>query len=175
MRNGDLLFVRSKNSKLEQMIADSTSQKHDYTHVGILIDKHVVNATTKYGCIKESLDEFISEQKAPIDIFRIMNKRIDFDLIRQRAEAMLGLPYNHSFLQANKGLYCSELITEIFKDYHIFQLEPLKFGTGEQVKYWEQYYQKLGLTLPKDELGSSPNSLVDSDKLKFVETIKKAG
>ncbi|WP_181398949.1 YiiX/YebB-like N1pC/P60 family cysteine hydrolase [Apilactobacillus timberlakei] len=174
MQNGDLLFVRSKNSKFEQMIADSTSQKHDYTHVGILIDKQVINATTKHGCIKQSLDEFVSEQKAPIDIFRIMNKRIDFDLIQQHAKSMLGLPYNHSFIQADKGLYCSELITEIFKDYHIFKLKPLNFGTGEQVKYWKQYYQKLRLTLPTNELGSSPNSLVDSDKLKFVDKIKRS-
>ncbi|TPR51077.1 UDP-N-acetylmuramoylalanyl-D-glutamate--2,6-diaminopimelate ligase [Apilactobacillus micheneri] len=171
LQNGDLLFVRSKNSQFEKMIAESTSNKHNYTHVGILIDKHVINATTKYGCIKQSLDAFINDQKAPIDIFRIMDKKIDFNLIQQQAETMLGLPYNHSFLQADKGLYCSELITELFKDYHIFKLEPLKFGNEKQVTYWQQYYQKLGLKLPTNELGSSPNSLVDSDNLKFVETI----
>lgn len=171
MQNGDLLFVRSKNNQFEQMIADSTSNQYDYTHVGILIDGNVINATTKYGCIKQSLDAFIKAQKAPIDIFRIMDENIDFNLIKKRAEAMLGLPYNHSFLQTTKGLYCSELITEIFKNYHVFELAPLKFGKGKQLNYWQQYYQKLGLTLPKDELGSSPNSLVESSELRFVETI----
>ncbi|WP_181401383.1 YiiX/YebB-like N1pC/P60 family cysteine hydrolase [Apilactobacillus micheneri] len=173
LKNGDLLFVRAYNNQFEKMIADSTSQYHNYTHVGIFIDDNVIHANPKNGCVKQPLDEFINAQKAPINIFRIMNKQINLNFIKKRAESMIGLPYNHSFLQTDRGLYCSELITETFKDYHIFQLKPLNFGSNRQIKYWKKYYEKLGLSLPKNELGSSPNSLLDNNQLRFIQKIKK--
>ncbi|TPR13082.1 hypothetical protein DY048_04090 [Apilactobacillus timberlakei] len=80
----------------------------------------------------------------------------------------MSFPYNNSFLQSNKGLYYYKLINEIFKDYHIFKLSPLRFGSNKQIKYWKKYYKKIGLSLLQYELGSSHNLLAGNDKLKFV-------
>ncbi|WP_157945069.1 YiiX/YebB-like N1pC/P60 family cysteine hydrolase [Apilactobacillus quenuiae] len=171
MKNGDLLFVRSRQNQFEKMIANSTSQKYNYVHVGIYIDGNVIHATSKYGCIKQSLNKFIQTQAASIDNFRVIDNQIDFQLIKNNANQMIGLPYNHSFLQTSSGLYCSELITEVFKDYHIFHLAKLQFGNEKQIAYWKRYYHKLDMKLPVNELGSSPNSLIDSAKLNFIKKI----
>ncbi|TPR14132.1 hypothetical protein [Apilactobacillus timberlakei] len=53
---------------LKKTIAGSTSLYNNYTHVRIFIDDNFIHANPKNGCVKQSLDEFISEQKVPIDI-----------------------------------------------------------------------------------------------------------
>lgn len=94
--------------------------------------------------------------------------RIDCDFSAteavHRAESMLGLPYDWSYLPDNNKLYCSELIYESYltpAGYHIFQSRPMNFLSpdGTFPQFWTDLFSTLGEEIPQGIPGTNPNDL----------------
>ena len=98
----------------------------------------------------------------------VVVKRIDCDFsvkeAVQRAESMLGLPYDWSYLPDNNKLYCSELIYESYltpSGDHIFQSRPMNFLSpdGTFPQFWTDLFSTLGEEIPQGTPGTNPNDL----------------
>jgi hypothetical protein len=144
-----------------------------YTHVA-MVERgddgvHIMHATVKRGCIRQSLAEFIADRGADADVFRASRALRDPRSIVRRARAMLGAPYNPSFRIEQSGYYCSEFVFQAFANEHLFHLTPMTFGPDRSVlPQWVDYYRKLGLPIPNGEWGTSPNSLLAGQALRFI-------
>lgn len=184
LRNGDLLFVQNSSHLLSQAITKSTQNSDDmassnYTHVAILEKQpdnlfFVLHASNKYGCVHQSLANFLQGQDGAVDVYRIKDQlHVNFSKIIQRAKKLLGKPYNFSFRSDQPGYYCSSFVYEAFKEDALFHLTPMKFGpNGSVLPFWIQYYSTLNLPIPNGEPGSSPNSLLQQGVLQFIQRVK---
>lgn len=139
-------------------------------HVGLYIgDDQVIEATQKYGVILRSLQTFLDA--ADRNLIATIN---DPSLIKPaivRAKACLGLPYNFSFHPTGNGLYCSQLITHVFKTHQgqdYFQCYPMNFNdvdTQQILPYWVDYYKELKQAIPHGLEGSHPQQLLSQQHL----------
>lgn len=92
---------------------------------------------------------------------------------------VVGEPYNAAFLEhvgenRGQGYYCSELVAEFCRDTSggkIFHNHKLNFcsADGSLIPFWKDYYQELGLSVPLDEQGTSPQSVYERC-LEFADT-----
>ncbi|MGO1337325.1 MAG: YiiX/YebB-like N1pC/P60 family cysteine hydrolase [Leuconostoc fallax] len=179
--NGDLLFVQASQQPLSQMIAQSTQNQTtvnvNYTHVAILEKSHdnffVMHATHNKGCIRQKLTDFLHDQDTNVDVYRLCQKKLNYNTIINRAKALLGSPYNTSFDPDEPGYYCSSFIYEIFKPEHFFNLIPMQFGPRNTVlPDWKRYYALLHLPIPNGKLGNNPNSLLQDQRFKLISQIR---
>ena len=69
LQNGDLLFM-SDESDLSKAIIETTEK---YSHVGIFFDGMFYHASRKRGVAKQKLEEYLSEEKHEIFIYRYLN------------------------------------------------------------------------------------------------------
>lgn len=161
LQNGDLLFM-SDESDLSKAIIETTEK---YSHVGIFFDGMFYHASRKRGVAKQILEEYLSEEKHEIFIYRY--PEIDAEIIKDRAEKYLDCQYNHSFYPDNGQFYCSQYIAEILP---IFDVVPMKFGDGKKEisDYWKKYYEELGVPVPVGQPGTNPGQLAKSQKLRYI-------
>ena len=83
----------------------------------------------------------------------------------------IGKEYDDSFLLDNEKYYCSELIYEAFAENSIFKVNPMTFldpQTKDTLQIWIDYYSKLDLKIPENELGVNPGSMSLSDNIEIV-------
>ncbi|PXY92823.1 YiiX/YebB-like N1pC/P60 family cysteine hydrolase [Gilliamella apis] len=172
MQSGDIIFQsQHEESEFNKAITHSGSQLssdeiiNQISHVGLYIGNNIViEATQKHGVIQQPLNNFLASAQYNL-VATIFNDSVIKNAL-MRVQTCLGLPYNHSFREDDKGFYCSELITYAFKypsgeDY--FQRYPMNFSdlaTGQILPYWIKYYQALNQTIPEGELGSHPQQLL---------------
>lgn len=161
LQNGDLLFM-SDESELSKAIIETTEK---YSHVGIYFDGYIYHASKKKGVAKQKLEDYLTEEKRDIYIYRY--PMIDAEIVKERAERYLGCEYNHSFCPNNGQFYCSQYIAEILP---IFDIIPMKFGDGvkEISDYWLKYYEGLGMPVPVGQPGTNPGQLARSEKLRYI-------
>lgn len=181
LQNGDLLFVTAKETGLSGAI-NNVTQKHkaaSFDHIGIL-EKYgrkmfVLHAAPKGGSQKQSLKDFIDDQKKDqqnVVIYRLKpgyQKSIPAAI--KKANSMLGKPYNFNYILDESSYYCSDFVERAFRDDHIFTLEPMTFidpKTGKINAFWEDFYTKKNLKVPEGEPGCNPNGLAGSEKLERV-------
>ena len=157
LENGDLIFVR-EDTEMGQAIQASTG---NYSHVAIFLDGSIYHATVEGGVLAQSPEEFFEAGKV-YDLYHY--EQIDCAEVKKRAESLLGAPYNASFYPDGAGFYCSQFVAEILP---IFETIPMKFGDGEQEisDFWREYYQKLELPVPLNQLGTNPSQLAVSPLL----------
>lgn len=134
-------------------------------HVGLYVgNNRVIQACQTKGVVLQPVTDFLLA-----GCFNIIASIDNALLIKQaltRAMSYLGLPYNHSFHPNAEGLYCSQLITSVFKlednsDY--FQLYPMNFKdltTQHILPYWISYYHQLRQPIPQGVQGSHPQQLL---------------
>ena len=96
----------------------------------------------------------------------VMRVNCDFSVKEavHRAESMLGLPYDWSYLPDNNKLYCSELIYESYLNPagdNIFQSRPMNFLSpdGTFPQFWTELFSTLGEEIPQGTPGTNPNDL----------------
>lgn len=177
LKNADLAFVLPKTATLDQAISTSTLSNSDnsYVHVAIIErtkeNKYfIIEATGKHGVIRRPLENFIDEHQTRTHFYRAIHPLKNASKIIKRAKLEIGKPYNHGFFQNGPGYYCSQLVIEAYKDEKIFKETPLSFGPdGTILPHWIEYYKKMGQAVPTDQLGSSPNSLIESHQLKEIQ------
>ena len=161
LENGDLIFVR-EDTEMGQAIQTSTGH---YSHVAIFLDGFFYHATVEGGVLSQSPEDFFEAEKV-YDLY--CYAQIDCPEVKNRAESLLGAPYNASFYPDGVGYYCSQFIAELLP---IFETIPMKFGDEEQEisPFWEDYYRELGLAVPLDQPGTNPSQLAQSLQLQFKE------
>ena len=133
----------------------------------------MIHAIPNRGVVKQSMSQFLADRNDQcVDLYRV-NNDIDRDEVISRAKAMLGKPYNNLFLNQHDSFYCSQLVTYAYEKEGVFELTPLRFGQGNHVdEEWVKYYQEYEMMVPTDEMGSSPNSLVESTMIKLIEHVQ---
>lgn len=177
MKNADLLLIEPKKDEFSNLIANSTSNKHNYSHVALVYvndgEEFVIHAIPNRGVVKQRMIQFLADRNDQgVDLYRV-TKDIDRVHVISRAKAMLGKPYNNLFLDQHDSFYCSQLVTYAYEKEGVFELTPLRFGRGNQTdEEWIKYYQEYEMTVPTDEMGSSPNSLVESTMIQLIEHIQ---
>lgn len=185
LKNGDLLFVTAKETGLSGAINNVTQKQKtaSFDHIGILEKDgnqfFVLHAAPKGGSQKQNLKDFLKDQANDgqrVVLYRLKTEyQNTIPTAIQKAESMLGKPYNFNYILDENAYYCSDFIERAFRKDHIFKLEPMTFidpKTGETNEFWEQFYQKKNLKVPEGELGCNPNGLAASDKLERIKELK---
>jgi hypothetical protein len=93
----------------------------------------------------------------------------------EKANLLLGKPYNFTYVLNDETLYCSDFIERIFRENQIFELKPMTFinpKTGKTDDFWLNFYQQKNMEVPEGRLGCNPNGLAGSDKLMKIKKLK---
>ncbi|WP_262696843.1 YiiX/YebB-like N1pC/P60 family cysteine hydrolase [Chryseobacterium sp. 3008163] len=138
----------------------------------------VLHAAPKGGSQKQNLDEFLKDQANDGQKVMVYRLKPEFqntipDAI-EKANAMLGKPYNFNYILDENSYYCSDYIERSFRENHIFKLEPMTFvdpKTGKTNAFWEEFYTKKNLKVPEGEPGCNPNGLAASDKIQHIKEL----
>lgn len=185
LKNGDLLFVTAKSTGLSGAINNVTQKQKNasFDHIGILEKArgnfYVLHAAPKGGSQKQKLNNFLKDQSndgQSIVVYRLKSqyqKAIPSAI--EKANSMLGKPYNVNYILDENSYYCSDYIERAFRKNDIFRLEPMTFidpATGKTNVFWEEFYQKKNLRVPEGEPGCNPNGLAASDKLERIMVLK---
>ena len=181
LKNGDLIFVGAEKANLSGAI-NRVTQKKDaiaFDHIGIIEKERdslfVLNASSKEGSIRESIEKFYLTQKTAdnkIMVYRLKDSfqyAISAALISARK--MLGKPYNWTYILNENSYYCADYIERSFRKDHIFTLEPMTFinpKTGKTDDFWIDFYKKQHLEVPEGKPGCNPNGLAASVKLTLI-------
>ncbi|MEG0928968.1 YiiX/YebB-like N1pC/P60 family cysteine hydrolase [Chryseobacterium sp.] len=182
LNNGDLLFVTAKETGLSGAINNVTQKqkKASFDHIGILEKvggkMYVLHAAPKGGSQKQDLKEFIKDQKEDGQNVVVYRLKPDYQKAIpnaiEKANSMLGKPYNFNYILDENSYYCSDFIERAFRSDQIFKLEPMTFidpKTGKINTFWENFYRKKNLKVPEGELGCNPNGLAGSEKLERIK------
>jgi hypothetical protein len=185
LKNGDLLFVTAKETGLSGAINNVTQKQENasFDHIGI-VEKckdgiFVLHAAPKGGSQKQEMKDFLkdqSEEGQRVMVYRLKSEyQKSIPSALEKANSMLGKPYNFNYILDENSYYCSDFIERAFREDHIFKLEPMTFidpKTGKTNAFWEEFYQKKNLKVPEGELGCNPNGLAASQKLERVMELK---
>ncbi|WP_263601459.1 YiiX/YebB-like N1pC/P60 family cysteine hydrolase [Chryseobacterium sp. PET-29] len=185
LQNGDLLFVTAKSTGLSGAINNVTQKQENasFDHIGILEktkrDAYVLHAAPKGGSQKQRLKDFLKDQSEDgqtVVVYRLKSQYQHAILSAvEKANTMLGKPYNFDYILNENSYYCSDYIERAFRKNHIFKLEPMTFidpATGKTNAFWEDFYDKKGLKVPEGEPGCNPNGLAASEKLERIKLLK---
>lgn len=185
LENGDLLFVTAKETGLSGAINNVTRKQENaaFDHIGILeknkTGHFVLHAAPKGGSQKQSLKDFLRDWKNDgqrVVVYRLKDQyKNAIPAAVSKANSMLGKPYNFNYILDENSYYCSDFIERVFRDNHIFRLEPMTFidpKTGKTNVFWAEFYQKKNLKVPEGEPGCNPNGLAASDKLERIMELK---
>jgi hypothetical protein len=185
VKNGDLLFVTAKETGLSGAINNVTQKQNNasFDHIGILEKNRdgvfVLHAAPKGGSQKQNLKEFLKDQAGEgqkVIVYRLKPQYQNaIPGALEKANSMLGKPYNFNYILNENSYYCSDFIERAFRKDAIFKLEPMTFidpKTGKTNTFWEEFYQKKNLKVPEGEPGCNPNRLAASDKLERIKELK---
>ncbi|WP_374459909.1 YiiX/YebB-like N1pC/P60 family cysteine hydrolase [Chryseobacterium taeanense] len=185
LKNGDLLFVTAKDSGLSGAINNVTQKQKNasFDHIGILQKEngkfYVLHAAPKGGSQKQNLKDFMKDQTddgQSVIVYRLKPQYQNaIQLAIEKANSMLGKPYNFDYILNENSYYCSDFIERAFREDHIFNLEPMTFidpKTGTTNTFWQDFYQKRNLKVPEGEPGCNPNGLAVSEKLERIQELK---
>lgn len=185
VKNGDLLFVTAKETGLSGAINNVTQKQNNasFDHIGILEKNRdgvfVLHAAPKGGSQKQNLKEFLKDQAGEgqkVIVYRLKPQYQNaIPGALEKANSMLGKPYNFNYILNENSYYCSDFIERAFRKNAVFKLEPMTFidpKTGKTNTFWEEFYQKKNLKVPEGEPGCNPNGLAASDKLERIKELK---
>ncbi len=177
LQNGDLVFVCSGTSDFDSAISQATKREgSDYSHVG-LVERSadscwVWEASPRSGVVRVALDTFL-KQNGVCHFYRLKG-HYDGSHFVTRVRQFEGAPYDFCFLPDNGRLYCSELVWESLRDKDgnpLFEARPMNFKSpdGTFSPYWTELFNSLGMEVPQGVLGTNPNDLARSKKLKRLK------
>jgi hypothetical protein len=186
LKNGDLLFLGSVAGELSEAIntVTQTEKATNYSHIA-LVEKTdqeiwVLHAAPENGSERISLQDFLTYAKkdsSTVVAYRI-KPEIHFDASRaiQKAQQMLGKPYNYSYILTDTAYYCSDFVYRAFEEDNIFTLEPMTFKdpiSGTIHPTWVSHYEKMGLQVPEGLLGCNPNGMAASAKIEKIGILQQ--
>ena len=182
LQEGDLLFQDLDSSPLCDAIEKVTPGYKDanLSHIGLVVldnDTLKVLEAIPPEVILSDIKLFFNrsndtEGKPKIIVGRLKKEfqhSIKDAIIYSKSK--LGIKYDEEFLINNNSYYCSELIFEAFEKDSIFKLNPMTFlhpVTNEALSVWVNYYSKLGVKIPQNELGINPGIMSLSNKIEII-------
>lgn len=132
---------------------------------------------------EEDNSEMISpEGNSRLVVMRVRG-RLDEEAVIRRARALVGRPYDLTFIPDNDSYYCSELVQVCFRhgdlrpaaktatpsdpDAPLFPAAPMNFRSpdGTFPEYWESLFAGLGMPIPQDVPGTNPHDMMLSPLL----------
>lgn len=173
LRSGDLLFVRDMGG-MGQAVSEATGE---YTHVA-LVERDgdslfVIDATPDLGVARRPLTTD-NWPLTTIDVYRLSVPFDTADVLR-RAHALLGCPYDSTFLPSNNAYYCSELIQAVFiiDGELMFHSSPMNWrdAKGRMPRYWRRHFKRLGMKVPEGVPGTNPTGLARSPILRILRKL----
>lgn len=186
LKNGDLLFLDQSIGNLSEAITavTQTDKATNYSHIA-LVEKTeqeiwVLHAAPENGTERITLQDFLAYAKkdsSTVVAYRI-KPEIHFDASRaiQKAQQMLGKPYNYSYILTDTAYYCSDFVYRAFEEDNIFTLEPMTFKdpiSGTIHPTWVSHYEKMGLQVPEGLLGCNPNGMAASAKIEKIGILQQ--
>lgn len=184
LQSGDLLFREKSSENISEAIDKVTQTTADthFSHVGLVeaTDTGIVvlHAYPEGGTCIVSLNEFLHPKGDSVRVMAYRLKKEGQKAIPEaikKAHAMLGKPYNFSYVMSDTTHYCSEFIYLAFATDTVFKLKPMTFkdpATSTFPQAWIEYYQKMGIEIPEGKPGCNPNGLAASEKLERLGEIK---
>ncbi len=187
LQPGDLLFQDSDLGPLCDAIEKVTTgfQGANFSHVGIVAKddsgKFTVIEAVSNGVVVTPLRAFLGRsfdaRHQPKVVVGRVKKPYRHLIPRALKEglALKGKPYDKVFAIDNEAYYCSELIYEIFlranANKPVFKLQPMTYkdpDTGEMLTAWEDYFSKLGVSIPEGQPGINPGGISCSRFLTMI-------
>lgn len=186
MKNGDLIFVEAEQANLSGAISRVTNTQSDsisFDHVAIVETngrkKFVLHSYPTNGSEKIPLKNFIKKYKEKQ--LNLVSYRLNDEYQNcipnaiEKAESMLGKPYNFLYILNDNEYYCSDFVERAFRNCNIFELKPMTFinpKTGQIDEYWQNFYQSKKVEVPEGKLGCNPNGISKSKKIHKIATLK---
>ncbi|TLX72561.1 hypothetical protein E9993_17140 [Labilibacter sediminis] len=184
LKHGDILFRGNNIAGLSEAINEvtRTNKGTNYTHMGICVveDKNiwVIHASPTDGVIKEPLELFCQPNKDEAyntDVYRLRQKFEEhIPKAIKKAHALIGSPYDSTYILESDGYYCSELIYEVFKEDSVFAINPMTFINPKTQAFhegWLEHYKELGIDIPEGKPGCNPNDMSTNSKLLFIKKL----
>jgi len=187
LQPGDLLFQDLDCGPLCDAIEKVTEgyQGMNFSHVGIAAkdetDDFVVIEAVSGGVVVTPLQNFLGRSSDADGRPKVVVGRLKesyYHLIPsalKEALALKGKSYDKVFAIDNDAYYCSELIYEIFLQANnnnpVFKLQPMTFtdpDTEETLLAWQEYFTKLGVSVPQGQPGINPSSISRSPALTVI-------
>lgn len=178
IQSGDLIFVGAQQQDLSGAI-NRVTQKSDsasFDHIGMIEmakdSVFVLHASSTKGSVRQEIHQFYEEQQDggnALILYRLKDPFISsIPAALKSAGAMLGKPYNRSYIMNDSCYYCSDFIYRAFEKNQIFSLAPMTFinpETGKTDDFWKAFYKKQNLEVPEGKPGCNPNGMAASEKL----------
>ena len=178
LQTGDLLFVGSGGSSMDEAIVSATG---NLTHVAIVeIDadgnRWVIDATPKRGVCRYPLDTLIQDNPGAVFLVKRLRDTSGIALFVGNARRFVGEPYDLTFLPDNGAHYCSELVRDAYRrpdGNFLFEERPMNFlaPDGSMPPYWESLFGELGMPVPQGIPGTNPQDLSASPLLETVPVV----
>ena len=166
LQPGDLLFYVDTDG----MGAAVSAATGRYTHVALVESVGdtvwIIDATQRYGVSRRPFLRRPESSVRPYpDIYRL-TMAFDTLAVIERAQALVGLPYDNAFLPDNNAYYCSELIQTAFDT--LFPSAPMNWRDkdGNLPQYWVEHFERLGMPVPEGVPGTNPTDLSHSPLLR---------
>jgi hypothetical protein len=187
LQPGDLLFQDSDLGPLCDAIEKVTTgfQGANFSHIGIVAKDDsgnlVVIEAVSNGVVNTPLQTFLGRSfdargrpKVVVGRLKMPYRHLIPSALKE-ALTLKGKPYDKVFAIDNEAYYCSELIYEVFlranDNKPVFVLQPMTFkdpDTGEMLAAWEDYFSKLGVSIPEGQPGINPGGISCSPVLSVV-------
>ena len=184
LQEGDLLFQDLDSSPICDAIELVTPgyKGANFSHVGLIVldnDNLKILEAIPPKVVLTDMKSFFSrsydkEGRSKIIVGRLKD---EFQYTIKNAiiyaKSKIGIKYDEAFIINNNLYYCSELIFEAFEKDSIFKLKPMTFlhpETNDTLSVWRNYYSKLGLKIPQNELGINPGIMSLSNKIEILHS-----
>lgn len=181
---GDLVFVMSSDSEFSEAITESTAAQDSlkFDHVAIVAIEHgeayVIEASSRYGVVMRTLEEFMEEVPLCDGRCGVVIKRLTgaclnglcMPAVIENAKRHIGEEYDWYFMPDNGLQYCSELVYDSFicnDGEHLFSAEPMNFRSedGTMPLFWVELFERLGTSIPEGVPGTNPNKMSKAEFL----------
>lgn len=182
LKNGDIIFVEAQEQQLSGAISrvtQSDKKAISYDHTALVEIKgkqrNILHASGENGSEKIPLKEFVRknlQEKRTMGVYRVKERFAHCtESAIEKANSLLGKPYNFLYLPTDDALYCSDLVERAYRQCQIFSLQPMTFinpQTGQTDDFWKELYQKHNTKIPEGVLGCNPNGIAKSEKIDFL-------
>ncbi|MGJ1263297.1 YiiX/YebB-like N1pC/P60 family cysteine hydrolase [Sphingobacterium spiritivorum] len=178
IQSGDLIFVGAQQQDFSRAInrVTQTSLSVSFDHIGMIEmtkdSVFVLHASSTKGSVRQEIHQFYEEQQDggnALILYRLKDPFISsIPAALKSAGAMLGKPYNRSYIMNDSCYYCSDFIYRAFEKNQIFSLAPMTFinpETGKTDDFWKAFYKKQNLEVPEGKPGCNHNGMAASEKL----------